>query len=152
MKVANYCGKPLQRTSAGVDIFFSIIILYLVLVSFAFIFCQGSIPRSKYMTTQPIDSTSSLLDCYIPICVLILAYLAVPVNYLPYLYGICLSEVIKIVTIFDIFFGKPKINNVEQMCVIIKPQQKIIRLDITMDNLSFMQILNTFHHLISEYQ
>lgn len=71
------------------DNFFYMIILYFCLVLFAFIFCHGNIPLKKYINTYPIDYISSLRDCYIPICVDIDAYLAVPVNYLPSLYGIC---------------------------------------------------------------
>lgn len=42
---------------------------------------QGKLPFTKYSSTYPIDSKSSLLDNSIPLCALRLAYLVVPTNY-----------------------------------------------------------------------
>lgn len=50
---------------------------------------HGKDPRKKYKKTFPNDSRSSLLLYSIPKCVLILAYLAVPVKPLFSLYLIC---------------------------------------------------------------
>ena len=48
--------------------------------------CHGKEPRKKYIKTKPKLSISSLLLCSIPKCVLIDAYRAVPVKFLPYQY------------------------------------------------------------------
>lgn len=70
--------RTLQSSSMGVDIFFSEMRSYFCLLVAAFSPCHGSDPRLKYIKTYPRDSKSSLLDCSIPKCVFILAYLAVP--------------------------------------------------------------------------
>lgn len=85
MKLANYEGKSLQSTSKAVVIFLFFIKSYFALTVVAFIFCQGKIPRRKYIKIYPIDSMSSRLLCSNPLCVPIEAYLAVPVNSFPYL-------------------------------------------------------------------
>lgn len=36
------------------------------------------------------------------------------------------------------------------MRIVIEPKQEIIRLDIAVDNLSFVQILDAFHHLLAK--
>ena len=69
--------------------FFSIILSYFSFLLFALRFYHGNDPLKKYINTYPNDSKSSLLPCSIPICVLIEAYLAVPVRFLFSLYGIC---------------------------------------------------------------
>lgn len=56
-------GYPLQSTSIGVDIFFSLMRSYFCLFVAALSPCQGSEPRLKYMRTYPRDSRSSRLDC-----------------------------------------------------------------------------------------
>lgn len=44
-------GYPLQSTSIGVDIFFSLILSYFWRLVAALRPCQGSEPRLKYMST-----------------------------------------------------------------------------------------------------
>lgn len=44
-------GNPLQRTSIGVDIFFSLILSYFCFFVAALRPCQGRLPRLKYMRT-----------------------------------------------------------------------------------------------------
>jgi hypothetical protein len=63
--------------------FLSNIRWYFIFLVEAFNPCHGKEPRRKYMSTNPRDSMSSRLLCSIPKCVLIDAYLAVPVRFLP---------------------------------------------------------------------
>ena len=51
--------------------------------------CHGRVPVTKYINMYPRDSMSSLLLCSIPRCVLMLAYLAVPVRFLFSRYVMC---------------------------------------------------------------
>src|SRR5271167_2365835 len=85
--IANSLGKPRQRTSVGVVIFFSMIRSYFCFLVAAFSPCQGSEPRQKYSMTYPRDSMSSRRDCSTPRWVLMLAYRAVPVKFLFSRYG-----------------------------------------------------------------
>lgn len=85
----NSSGKSLQRSLKSVLIFVSLIFRYLSLISLALKPYHGREPLKKYKNTFPNDSRSSLRLCSIPKCVLILAYLAVPVNPLFSLYLIC---------------------------------------------------------------
>ena len=56
-------GNPLQSSSMGVDIFFSLMRSYFCLFVAAFKPCHGKLPRRKYMKTYPSDSMSSLRLC-----------------------------------------------------------------------------------------
>lgn len=69
--------------------FFCFIFSYFWSLFFAANPCQGRDPLRKYMSKNPIDSKSSLLDCSHPRWVFNDAYLAVPVRFLPSWYGIC---------------------------------------------------------------
>ena len=82
-------GRPLHNISTGVDIFFSIILLYFSCLLLAFIPYHGKYPFKKYTKTYPIASKSSLRDYSIPKWAFIDAYLAVPVRFLFSLYGMC---------------------------------------------------------------
>lgn len=79
----------LTSSSIEVFIFISLIISYFSVLSLAFTPYHGSPPLRKYMRTKPRHSRSSLRLYSTPICVLRLAYLAVPVRDLPSLYGMC---------------------------------------------------------------
>lgn len=65
----------LQRTSTGVDIFFSLIFSYFCFLVAALRPCQGKHPRLKYISTYPRDSMSSRLACSMPKWAFIEAYL-----------------------------------------------------------------------------
>src|SRR6218665_1451743 len=56
-------GKPLQSSSIGVDIFFSLIRSYFCLLVAAFRPCHTKPPRRKYIKTYPNDSMSSRRLC-----------------------------------------------------------------------------------------
>lgn len=49
MKLANYDGKPLHSYYKDVVIFLFFIKSYFAFAVVAFMFCQGKIPRRKYM-------------------------------------------------------------------------------------------------------
>lgn len=49
--IVNLHGNPLQRTSIGVDIFFSLILSYFCFFVAALRPCHGRLPRLKYMRT-----------------------------------------------------------------------------------------------------
>ena len=75
----------MHKVSEEVLILVSIIFFNFSALVYAIRFCQGSIPLRKYSKTYPTLSTSSLLLCSRPTWVLIEAYLAVPVKFLPVL-------------------------------------------------------------------
>ena len=87
------CTTPyinLINTSFEVVSFFSLMRSYFSRLVLAFNPCQGSIPLKKYMMTYPMLSISSLhamfyeeVPCYMPRWVLMEAYRAVPVKFLP---------------------------------------------------------------------
>ena len=84
-------------------------------------------------------------------CVLMLAYLAVPVSSFPYLYGICLSYFTQKCTIFDILFGKAQIDHVNDVTIFADTHEEIVRLDVPVEDLSLVQKLYAIDHLLSQH-
>lgn len=139
----NSAGCPLQSSSRDVSIFFFFIALYFSVLERPGRPYQGRLPRRKYNSTCPIVSKSSLLDYSIyinkiisilwlpiPLCVLTLAYLAVPVKFLPSLYGICspslflkhLANPKSIMNILSLVYSVPpikKLSGLISLCMIL---------------------------------
>lgn len=55
-------------------------------------------------------------------------------------------------TILNEFFRKPEIYNVDNVCIFASSHQEIIGFDISMQNIFFVQKLNSIQHLLAYLQ